>query len=151
MPENEISKVQEEIWKELSALKRYPIYPAIIRRVSITSTEEEYFDHELSYEEKYQEELSLREGFVIAAVEEKGQLLGIGDCIILDIAKRALLRAPLVKRCGVVLPLLPYQGMVTHPRDYLDFGDHILQTLTQYRNSSLSSTLFCLDARSISE
>ena len=73
----------------------------------ITAKEEEYYDRDLDYDEKYAEWLELREGFIVAHFDKKNQLLGIGDCAILDIEKHCLLRVPRVSRNGLVLPMIP--------------------------------------------
>ena len=139
----QIQENRQAIWRMIDALDELPRYPAIVRRVDITASEEEYFDHELSYEEKYDEELHLREGFIIAALEATDQVLGVGDCVILDCAKRALLRAPRVARCGLVLPMIPYQGSIQQPLDYLTYFDTI-QVCIQEQNASFHKhTLRC--------
>jgi len=100
-----IRKNRETIWEHIRSLDELPIYPAIVQKVLITTREEEYYDRDLDYDEKYTEWLELRPGFIVAHFEEKGQLLGVGDCLILDINKHVLLRALRVTRCGLVMPM----------------------------------------------
>lgn len=142
MTSTDIQAIRQQIWEALSELEHLPKYPAIVRRVLITNKEEEYLDHDPRYDEKYQEELTLREGFLIAVLGETDQLEGIGDCLILDFGKRSLLRAPLIRRCGVVLPLIPYQGWVLQPEDYRTYGERILELIERYRESANPDTLF---------
>ena len=130
------------VWAMLDALRETPRYPAIVRRLDITHDEAEYFDHELSYEEQYDEELQLREGFIVAALDEIGQLIGVGDAVILDIEKRALLRVPRVQRCGLVLPMVS-QGSIQQPRDYLTYFEVIQEALQRFSQSHQKRTLRC--------
>lgn len=92
--ETAIRKNAAIIWKQIEALDELHIYPAIVQEVLITAKEEEYIEHDLDNEEKYTEWLELRRGFIEAHFEEKNQLLGVGDCIILNIGKHVLLRPP---------------------------------------------------------
>jgi hypothetical protein len=134
---------KEAIWSMINTLEQAPRYPAILRRVDFTARDEEYIDHQLSYEEKYDEELQLREGFIIAALEERRQLLGVGDCVILDLGKRTLLRAPRVARCGLVLPMLSYQGSIQQPQDYITYFDLMQEAIQRYAASLQKRTLRC--------
>ena len=131
------------LWERVNKLNQKPIYPAIVRRVLITATEEEYFDHDLEYEEKYSEELELRQGFIVAHFEVKNELLGIGDCAILDIGKRVLLRAPRVRRCGLVLPMLSYQGYNAQPQDYRSYFEDMMNFLDHFEASTIKKSLRC--------
>jgi len=144
-PEQEaaIRKNKAIIWEQIKALDESPVYPAIVQQVLITAREEEYYDRDLDYDEKYTEWLELRPGFIVAYFEDKGQLLGVGDCAILDIGKRTLLRAPRVTRCGLVLPMIPYQGHVSQPNDYLTHFDIMLEFLDKYRESAIKKSLRC--------
>ena len=142
-PENAIQKNKNLIWERVRSLKPQPIYPAIVRRVLITAKEEEYFDHDLDYDEKYGEELQLRPGFIVAHFETKGELLGIGDCAILDIDKGTLLRAPRVTRCGLVLPMLSYQGYNAQPQDYLTYFEAMNTFLDRFEDSAIKKSLRC--------
>jgi hypothetical protein len=108
--ETAIRKNAAIIWNQIEALDDLPIYPAIIQEMLVISNEEEYYDRDLDYEEKYTEWLELRPGFIEAHFEKKDQLLGVADCVILDIGKHDLLRAPRVTRCGLVIPMIPYKG-----------------------------------------
>lgn len=138
-----IRKNRAIIWEQIEALEEVPVYPAIVQQVLITAREEEYYDRDLDYDEKYTEWLELRQGFIVAHFEQKGQLLGVGDCAILDIGKRTLLRAPRVTRCGLVLPMIPYQGHVSQPKDYLTYFDIMLEFLDKYRESAIKKSLRC--------
>lgn len=140
-----IRRNKEIIWEQVKTLDESPIYPAIVQRMLITATEEEYYDHDLDYDEKYTEWLELRQGFIVAHLEEIGQLLGVGDCIILDLDKHTLLRAPRVTRCGLLIPLISYQGYISQPKDYLDYFDTILAFLEQYRQSVIKKSLRCFN------
>lgn len=140
-----IRRNKEIIWKQVKALDEFPIYPANVQQVLITAKEEEYYDHDLDYDEKYTEWLELRQGFIVAHLEEKGQLPGVGDCVILDIDKHTLLRAPRVTRCGLVLPLIPYQGFIAQPRDYLTYFEVMLGFLNQLMQSAIKKSLRCYD------
>ena len=141
-PEKEhIDANKRAVWAMMDALDEMPRYPAIVRRLDITHDEAEYFDHELRYEEQYDEELQLREGLIVAALDEVNQLLGIGDAVILDAKKRALLRAPRVQRCGLVLPMLSYQGSIQQPRDYVTYFDMIQAAVRRFSQSPQKKTL----------
>ena len=140
-----LQAARDHVWKQVDALDALPRYPAIVRRVAITAREEEYFDRELEYDEKYEEELTLREGLVIAHFEQKAELLGIGDCLILDIAKRTLLRTPRISRCGLVLPMIPYQGSTSNPQDYLTYFETINARIQAYCESYQKDTIRCPD------
>ena len=129
------------IWELVDALDEKPIYPAIVQQVLITAKEAEYYPDDLAYDEQYTEWLELRPGFVVAHFEAKGQLVGVGDCAILDIEKRALLRAPRVSRCGLVLPMISYQGHVSQPRDYLDYYDGMLAYLQGFGEAAIKRSL----------
>ena len=110
-PEQEaaIWKNAEIIWEQIEALDELTNYPAIVQEMLVTTYEEEYYDRDLDYEEKYTEWLEVQQGFIVAHFEEKDQLLVVGDCIILDIGKHDLLLAPKVTRCGLVIPMIPYK------------------------------------------
>jgi len=143
--EDAIRRNKGIIWERVRTLDEFPIYPAIVQQVLITATEEEYYDHDLDYDEKYTEWLELRQGFIVAHLEEIGQLLGVGDCVILDLDKHTLLRAPRVTRCGLLIPLISYQGYISQPKDYLDYFDTILAFLEQYRQSVIKKSLRCFN------
>lgn len=129
------------IWVLVDALDEKPIYPAIVQQMLITHKEAEYFDHDLAYDEQYTEWLELRPGFIVAHFETNGELLGVGDCTILDIGKRALLRAPRVTRCGLVLPVISYQGYTAQPKDYLDYYDRMVEYLQGFRTAAIKKSL----------
>jgi hypothetical protein len=136
-----IQRNKEIIWDRMNALDSEPIYPAIVQQVLITAKEEEYYDRDLDYDEKYTEWLELRQGFIVAHLEEKDQLLGIGDCVILDFDKHALLRAPRVSRRGLVLPMISYQGYVSQPQDYVTYSETILNMLQDFIISPIKNSL----------
>jgi len=138
-----IEKNKTKIWEEIKNLEEKPIYPTIVQKVLITAHEEEYFDHELDYEEKYAEWLELREGFIVSHLEQKSSLLGIGDAIILDIGKHVLMRTPRVTRCGLVLPMVAYQGQTSHPKDYLTYYEDILIWIDTYKKSTIKKSIWC--------
>jgi len=142
-PGNEanIQKNKELIWERINTLDQKPIYPAIVQQVLITAREEEYYDRDLDYDEKYTEWLELRKGFIVAHFDEKEQLLGVGDCVILDIEKHVLLRAPRVSRHGLVIPMIPYQGHISQPRDYLTYFEIILNLIDEYEASPIKASL----------
>lgn len=142
-PENEAAmrKNKEEIWEQIKALDEQPIYPAIVQQVLITAKEEEYYDRDLDYDEKYTEWLELRRGFIVAHFEEKQQLLGVGDCVILDIDKHVLLRAARVSRHGLVIPMISYQGYISQPQDYLTYYEIILNLIQEYKASPIKGSL----------
>jgi len=144
-PDNEtiIQNNKHEIWEQIKAVDELPIYPAIVQQVLITTKEEEYYDRDLDYEEKYTEWLELRQGFIVAHFEEKNQMLGIGDCVILDIEKYVLLRAPRVSRHGLVIPMISYQGHVSQPQDYLTFFDVMVNLLENIKQSVIKKSLRC--------
>lgn len=131
------------IWALVDALAEKPIYPAIIQQLLITHKEAEYFDHDLAYDEQYTEWLELRPGFIVAHFETKGELVGVGDCTILDIGKRALLRAPRVTRCGLVLPIISYQGYNAQPKDYLEYYDGMIEYLQAFQTAAIKKSLRC--------
>ena len=142
-PDNEavIQENKQEIWERVKVLDEKPIYPAIIQQVLITAREEEYYDRDLDYDEKYTEWLELRQGFIVAHLEQKEQLLGVGDCVILDIEKHVLLRAPRISRRGLVLPMIPYQGHISQPRDYFTYYEIILNLFEEYKVSPIKRSL----------
>lgn len=131
------------IWALVDTLEEKPIYPAIVQQMMITHKEAEYFDHDLDYDEQYTEWLELRPGLIVAHFEVKGQLVGVGDCVILDFGKRALLRAPRVARCGLVLPMISYQGYTAQPKDYLDYYDGMIEYLQAFRTAAIKKSLRC--------
>ena len=141
--EQVIEKNRERIWEEIKQLKEKPIYPAIMRRMLITAHEEEYIDHDLEYDEKYTEWLELREGFIVGYIEAKSDLLGIGDAIILDIGKHVLMRTPRVTRCGLVLPMISYQGHTSQPMDYLTYFEDMLDWLDAFKESAIKKSIIC--------
>ena len=141
--EAEIKEKLDNIWYLFNSLKEKPVYPAIVQRVLITAHEEEYFDHDLTYEEKYTEWLELRAGLIISQIEEKSNLLGVGDAIILDLKKHALLRAPRVTRCGLILPMLSEQGYTKQPKDTLTYYEAILAQIKAYQHSTIKKSLRC--------
>ena len=145
--EQVIEKNRERIWEEIKQLKEKPIYPVIMRRMLITAHEEEYIDHELDYDEKYTEWLELREGFIVGQIEEKSDLLGIGDAIILDIGKHVLMRTPRVTRCGLVLPIISYQGYTSQPRDYLTYFEDMLAWMDAFKESPIKKSIRCIRSR----
>ncbi len=132
-----------KIWALVDALEEKPIYPAIVQQMLITVKEAEYFDHDLAYDEQYTEWLELRPGFIVAHFEVKGQLVGVGDCAILDVGKRDLLRAPRVTRCGLVLPMISYQGHIAQPKDYLDYYDSMIEYLQDFKQAAIKKSLRC--------
>ncbi len=136
-----IIKNAQTIWDQIESLKDKPIYPAIVQKVLITAHEEEYMDQDLEYDEKYTERLELREGFIVGTIEEKYNLLGIGDAIILDIGKHVLMRAPRVTRCGLILPRISYQGHTSQPRDYLTYYENMLAQIDAFRQSAIKKSL----------
>lgn len=138
---------KNRVWDEINKLEEKPIYPAIMQRVLITAHEEEYFDHDLEYEEKYTEWLELREGFIVEHLPEKSNLLGIGDAIILDIGKHVLMRTPRVTRCGLVLPMISYQGHTSQPKDYLTHFEDILAWIEAYKDSAIKKSIRCYQKR----
>ena len=138
-----VIKNAQIIWDRIASLKEKPIYPAIMRRVLITAHEEEYIDHDLDYDEKYTEWLELREGFIVGNIEQKSNLLGIGDAIILDIGKHVLMRTPRVTRCGLVLPLVSYQGCTYQPQDYLTYFEDMLAWMDGFMESAIKKSLRC--------
>ena len=142
-PDNEaaIHKNREIIWDRINALDSKPIYPAIVQQVLITAREEEYYDRDLDYDEKYTEWLELRQGFIVAHFDKKNQLLGVGDCAILDIEKHVLLRAPRVSRHGLVIPMIPYQGHISQPQDYITYYEVILNLIEEYEASPIKNSL----------
>lgn len=129
------------IWDRINALDSKPIYPAIVQQVLITAREEEYYDRDLDYDEKYTEWLELRQGFIVAHFDKKNQLLGVGDCVILDIEKHVLLRASRVSRHGLVIPMIPYQGHISQPQDYLTYYEIILNLIEGYQSSAIKGSL----------
>jgi hypothetical protein len=139
--ETAIHTKKSEIWERMRALSELPVYPAIVQQVLITAKEEEYYDRDLDYDEKYTEWLEIRQGFIVAHFEEKNQLLGVGDCAILDFEKQVLLRAPRVSRHGLVLPMISYQGHVSQPRDYLTYYEVILDLVEGYKASAIKGSL----------
>ena len=141
--ETEIKEKSDNIWCLINSLKEKPVYPAIVQKLLITAHEEEYFDHDLTYEEKYTEWLELREGLIVSQIEDKSNLLGVGDAIILDFAKHALLRAPRVTRCGLILPLLSQQGYTAQPKDTLTYYGVILAQISAYQQSAFKKSLRC--------
>jgi hypothetical protein len=138
-----VIKNAQIIWEQVRSLEEKPIYPAIMRRVLITAHEEEYIDHDLEYDEKYSEWLELREGFIVGNIEQKSNLLGIGDAIILDIGKHVLMRTPRVTRCGLVLPMVSYQGHTSQPMDYLTYFENMIAWIEAYKNSEIKKSLRC--------
>ena len=138
-----VIKNAQIIWEQVRSLEEKPIYPAIMRRVLITAHEEEYIDHDLAYDEKYTEWLELREGFIVGHIEQKSNLLGIGDAIILDIGKHVLMRTPRVTRCGLVLPLVSYQGCTYQPQDYLTYFEDMLAWIDGFMESAIKKSLRC--------
>ena len=142
--DNQDQKIKQkaaDIWSIILSLSEVPIYPAIVQEMQITAREEEYFDRDLSYEEKYTEWLDLRAGLIVAVTETKSNLLGIGDAIILDIQKHVLLRAPRVKRCGLVLPLIYARGYLAQPRDYVEYFQAIMEKIEAYQQSAIKKSL----------
>jgi len=142
-----IENNKTRIWEEVKQLEDKPIYPAIMQRVLITAHEEEYIDHDLDYEEKYTEWLELREGFIIDHLTEKSDLLGVGDAVILDIGKQVLMRAPRVTRCGLVLPMVSYQGHTNQPNDYLTYFDDMLAWIDAFKESANKKSIRCYKRR----
>jgi hypothetical protein len=138
-----IVKNVQIIWEQVKSLEDEPIYPAIVQQVLITAHEEEYIDHDLEYEEKYTEWLELREGFIVGTIKEKSNLLGIGDAVILDIGKHTLMRTPRVKRCGLVLPMISYQGCTCQPQDYITYFEDMLAQIESYKDSLIKKSLRC--------
>lgn len=136
-----IRENKEQIREQIRALDEMPIYPAIVQQVLITAKEEEYYDRELDYDEKYTEWLELRQGFIVAHFGEKQQLLGVGDCVILDIEKHVLLRAPRVSRRSLVIPMISCQGHISQPRDYLTYYEIILNLIQDYKASPIKGSL----------
>ena len=138
-----VIKNAQIIWNRIESLRETPIYPAIMRRVLITAHEEEYIYHDLDYDEKYTEWLELREGFIVGNIEAKSNLLGIGDAIILDIDKHVLMRAPRVTRCGLVLPMISYQGHTSQPKDYVFYFEDMITWLEAYEESAIKKSIRC--------
>ena len=138
-----IVKNAQIIWEQVRSLEEKPIYPAIVQKVLITANEEEYIDHDLEYDEKYSEWLELREGFIVGNIEAKSNLLGIGDAIILDIGKHVLMRTPRVTRCGLVLPMVSYQGHTSQPKDYLNYFEDMLAWMDAFKESAIKKSLRC--------
>ena len=79
-PDNEaaIQKNKAIIWDRINALDSKPTYPAIVQQVLITATEEEYYDRDLDYNEKYTEWLELRQGS-LRRHRACGQSCGLGQ------------------------------------------------------------------------
>jgi len=142
-----IEENKTRIWEAVKHLKDKPIYPAIMRRVMINAHEEEYIDHDLDYDEKYTEWLELREGFIVGQIEQKSNLLGVGDAIILDIGKHVLMRVPRVTRCGLVLPMVSYQGHTSQPKDYMTYFDDMLAWMEAYKKSAIKKSIRCYQWR----
>jgi hypothetical protein len=138
-----VIKNAQIIWEQVKSLEDKPIYPAIVQQVLITAHEEEYIDHDLDYDEKYTEWLELREGLIVGTIEEKSNLLGIGDAVILDIGKHALMRAPRVTRCGLVVPMVSYQGCTCQPQDYITYFEDMLAQIEFYKDSTIKKSLRC--------
>jgi hypothetical protein len=138
-----VIKNAQIIWEQVKSLEYKPIYPAIMQKVLITAHEEEYIDHDLDYDEKYTEWLELREGLIVGTIEEKSNLLGIGDAVILDIGKHALMRAPRVTRCGLVVPMVSYQGCTCQPQDYITYFEDMLAQIESYKGSLIKKSLRC--------
>ena len=136
----DVDNIKSIVWQQVDQMAEKPIYPAIVKRVLITANEETYYD-ELAYEDKYTEWLELRQGFIVAALSAKDQLIGIGDLIILDIAKRALMRAPRIRRCALILPLISYQGFTAQPKDYVEHFENINAFIEKHQRSSIKQTL----------
>jgi hypothetical protein len=85
--------------------------------------------------------LELRQGFIVAHLEDKNQLLGVGDCVILDVKKHVLLRVPRVSRQGLVIPMIPYQGHISQPNDYLTYYETIINLIDEYEASPIIRSL----------
>ena len=83
----QIAHNAETIWAWVHALRPKPKYPAIVQEVLISRHEESNFAHDLTYKEKYNEQLELREGVIVTVLENKCCLLGVGDGVILDFQK----------------------------------------------------------------
>ena len=122
-------------------LKEKPVYPAIIQSAVITAHEAEYYDHDLAYDEKYTEWLEIRTGLIVGHREEKSNLLGMGDAVILDLSKRALLRAPKVTRCGLIPPMLSEHGYTAQPKDTLTYYDAVLAQIKAFQRSAIKKSL----------
>lgn len=138
-----IKEKSDTIWSLFNSLKEKPVYPAIVQEMLITAHEEEYYDHDLEYDEKYSEQLEIRAGLIVGHRDEKSNLLGVGDAVILDFQKHALLRAPKVTRCGLILPMLAAQGFTTQPKDTLTYYDAILAQIEAFQQSAIKKSLRC--------
>lgn len=136
-----VHKNKGVIWERIKSLDELPIYPSIVQQVLITAKEEEFYDRDLDYDEKYTEWLELRQGFIVAHLEQKKQLQGVGDCVILDIEKQVLLQAPRVLRRGLVIPMISYQGHISQPRDYLTYYEITLNLIQEYDASQIKGSL----------
>ena len=139
--DDEIKHNRAIIWEQIRSLGEVPIYPAIVQQMLISAKEESYYDRDLDYDEKYTEWLELRQGFIVAHFEEKGQLLGIGDCVILDVEKNSLIRAPRVTRCGLVLPMIPYQGFISQPKDYITYFESMKSFIEDFDKAAIKKSL----------
>lgn len=73
-----VHKNKGVIWERIKSLDELPIYPSIVQQVLITAKEEEFYDRDLDYDEKYTEWLELRQGFIVAHLEQKKQCRGLG-------------------------------------------------------------------------
>ena len=141
--EAEIREKSDTIWCLFNSLKEKPVYPAIIQSALVTAHEAEYCDHDLAYDEKSTEWLEIRTGLIVGHREEKSNLLGVGDAVILDFSKRALLRAPKVTRSGLILPMLSEHGYTAQPKDTLTYYDAVLAQIKAFQRSAIKKSLRC--------
>lgn len=143
-PESATIEANKRIIRDMvDTVKKTPRCNANVRRLDISHDEAEVFDDERSYEEQYDEDLPLRDTFMVAGLGEADQLLGIGVAVILGLKKRALLRTHRVRRCGLVLPMLPYQDSIQQPRDYITNFEALQETFRRYARSCQKQTLRC--------
>lgn len=123
---------KSRIWQEINAKTKLPSYPALVQEILITAQEAEYYDRDLAYAEQYREWLEMREGFIIDRRNEKTEVIGIGDYVILDVGKQNIIRAPMVIRGGIEIPMISYIGSNTQPKDYITYFDVVIRLIDKY-------------------
>jgi hypothetical protein len=123
---------KSRIWQEINAKTKLPSYPALVQELLITAQEAEYYDRNLAYDEQYREWLEMREGFIIDRLNEKTEIIGVDDYVILDIGKQNIIRAPMVIRGGVEIPMISYVGSRNQPKDYITYFDVVISLIDKY-------------------